>query len=141
MGVRSAQAEAMEEDAVKGLLTNVRNYAECVLMNRSIVNDGEGGYITTWTDGATFGAALAVDTSTEASAAQALGVRDVYSVYTDAAMTLMQGMVFRRLEDGKVFRVTSDGDEKATPTTSTLNMRMVTAEEWSIPAYDTSSAN
>lgn len=118
---------------MRGLLRDVNNYAECVVMNRAIVNDGEGGYISTWTEGAVFGAALSVDQSAEAKVAAVSGVKDVYSVYTDSAMTLMHGMVFKRLADGKTFRVTSDGDEKQTPSTSTLNMRVVTAEEWSIP--------
>lgn len=118
---------------MQGLLKDVNNYAECVVMNRAIVNDGVGGYISTWTEGAVFGAALAVDQSAEASIAEAQGVRDVYSVYTDTAMVLMTGMVFKRLKDGKTFRVTSDGDEKQTPASSALNLRKVTAEEWSIP--------
>lgn len=133
MGIGLAAAPSLEENAMRGLLRDVNNYAECVVMNRAIVNDGEGGYISTWTEGAVFGAALSVDQSAEAKVAAVSGVKDVYSVYTDSAMTLMHGMVFKRLADGKTFRVTSDGDEKQTPSTSTLNMRVVTAEEWSIP--------
>jgi hypothetical protein len=40
--------------------------------------------------------------------------------------------VFRRLDDGKVFRVTSDGDDKFTPASAGLNMRQVTAEEFEV---------
>jgi hypothetical protein len=50
-------------------------------------------------------------------------------------MVLQYHDVFRRLSDGKIFRVTSDGDDKFTPDTATLNMRQVTAEEWEPPAY------
>jgi hypothetical protein len=41
--------------------------------------------------------------------------------------------VFRRNRDGKIFRVTSDGDDKHTPISATLNMRVVTAEEFKLP--------
>ena len=47
-------------------------------------------------------------------------------------MTLEYHDVFRRIRDGKIFRVTSDGDDKHTPASANLNMRQVTAEEWSI---------
>jgi hypothetical protein len=47
-------------------------------------------------------------------------------------MNLQYHDIFRRVEDGKIFRVTSDGDDKKTPESATLNMREVTAEEWSL---------
>ena len=37
--------------------------------------------------------------------------------------------IFKRKSDGKIFRVTSDGDDKYTPDSAILNMRQVTAEE------------
>ena len=40
--------------------------------------------------------------------------------------------VIKRLSDGKIFRITSDGDDKATPKSASLNMRSVSAEEWSL---------
>jgi hypothetical protein len=115
------------------LITDTNNYAKCVIINRAIESDGQGGYVTVWTEGAEFGAAIAVEQSSEARVAASLGVRDVYSVYTDTALVMTYNTVFRRIKDGKVFRVTSDGDDKQTPTSSPLNMRKVTAEEWKIP--------
>ena len=44
-------------------------------------------------------------------------------------MTLEYHDVFRRVRDGKIFRVTSDGDDKFTPASTSLDMRQVTAEE------------
>ena len=40
--------------------------------------------------------------------------------------------VVRRQRDGKIFRITSDGDDNHTPAAATLNMRQVTAEEWEL---------
>lgn len=104
----------------------------CVFLNKQITPDGYGGYATTWADGAEFDAAIVFDTSIEARRAEAQGVSSVYTVTTSKALTLEYHDVFRRISDGKIFRVTSDGDDKYTPASSTLDMRQVTAEEWEV---------
>ena len=106
---------------------------ECGLLNKQTVNDGYGGYITTYTEGAEFSAAIRFDSSIEARAAEKAGVTSLYTVVTSKNMILQFHDVFRRVSDGKIFRVTSDGDDKATPDSASLNMREVTAEEWSLP--------
>ena len=68
----------------------------------------------------------------EARVADKQGVTSLYTVTTRKNMTLEYHDVFRRIRDGKIFRVTSDGDDKHTPASANLNMRQVTAEEWSI---------
>lgn len=105
----------------------------CVLLNKQTSPDGYGGYISTWANGAEFLAAIVFDTSVEARAAEKQGVSSLYTVTTSRALTLEYHDVFRRTRDGKIFRVTSDGDDKYTPRSATLNMRQVTAEEWSLP--------
>lgn len=105
---------------------------ECVLLNKQTVDDGYGGYVVTWADGAKFNAAITYDTSLEARVADKQGVTSLYTVTTQKAMMLEYHDVFRRVSDGKIFRVTSDGDDKFTPQSARLNMRQVTAEEWSI---------
>lgn len=104
----------------------------CILLNKQTTADGYGGYITTYVDGVEFLAAVAFDTSIEARAADKQGVTSLYTVTTSRAITLEYHDVFRRKKDGKIFRVTSDGDDKYTPQSATLDMRVVTAEEWSI---------
>ena len=105
----------------------------CIMLNKQTVADGYGGYVTTWTEGAEFSAAIVFDTSIEARTAEQQGVSSLYTVTTPKALTLEYHDVFRRLKDGKIFRVTSDGDDKFTPDSAGLNMRQVTAEEWSLP--------
>lgn len=104
----------------------------CILLNKQTTADGYGGYITTYVDGVEFLAAVAFDTSIEARTADKQGVTSLYTVTTSRAITLEYHDVFRRKKDGKIFRVTSDGDDKCTPQSATLDMRVVTAEEWSI---------
>lgn len=103
---------------------------KCIFQTKSIVADGYGGYITTFSDGAEFKAAITFDTSMEARTADKQGVTSLYTVTTNKALTLEYHDVFRRVRDGKLFRVTSDGDDKFTPASASLNMRQVTAEEW-----------
>ena len=102
----------------------------CVFLSKQVTPDGYGGYETVWSEGAEFDAAIVFDTSIEARSAEAQGVTSRYTVTTRRAMTLEYHDVFRRVRDSKIFRVTSDGDDKATPSSTRLDMRQVTAEEW-----------
>ena len=105
---------------------------DCVFLNKQTASDGYGGYIVTWADGAVFKAAITFDSSIEARVADKQGVTSLYTVTTSRAIILDYHDVFRRESDGKIFRVTSDGDDKYTPKSAGLDMRQVTAEEWSI---------
>lgn len=104
----------------------------CIMLDKRTVSDGYGGYVVIWEDGAEFDAAITFDTSIEARTADKAGVTSLYTVTVSKSMMLEYHDVFRRLRDGKVFRVTSDGDDKFTPASASLDMRQVTAEEWAI---------
>lgn len=106
---------------------------ECVILNKQTVEDGYGGFITTWSEGAQFLCAIVFDTSMEARLADAQGVTSRYTVTISKRLMLEYHDVFKRLSDGKVFRVTSDGDDSFTPNSASLDMRQVTAEEWDLP--------
>lgn len=105
----------------------------CIILNKVTQADGYGGYITTWNDGAEFSAAIVLDTSMQARIAEKQDVTSLYTVTTKKVMNLQYHDVFRRVRDNKIFRVTSDGDDKHTPSSAKLNMRQVSAEEWSLP--------
>lgn len=102
---------------------------ECVLLDKSTVSDGYGGYDVIWTDGATFDAAIRFDMSMEARIGDKQGVTSRYTVTTSKALTLQYNDYFRRVRDSKLFHVTSDGDDVFTPNSATIDMRQVTAEE------------
>lgn len=102
----------------------------CVLLNKHTEADGYGGYTTNWVDGAEFDAAIVLDTSMQARVAEKQGVTALYTITTTKALNLQYHDVFRRESDGKIFRVTSDGDDKKTPESAGLNMRQVSAETW-----------
>lgn len=105
---------------------------KCTMLDKQTVPDGRGGFIVTWVDGAEIKAAITFDTSMQARTGEAQGVKSLYTVTTNKNTNLQYHDVFRRESDSKVFRVTSDGDDKKTPASATLNMRQVTAEEWTL---------
>lgn len=105
---------------------------KCVMLDRTTHPDGYGGIITTYVEGARFDCAVTFDTSIEARRAEQEGVTSRYTVTTERGIVLKYHDVFKRFRDGKIFRVTSDGDDKYTPESATLDMRQVTAEEWSL---------
>lgn len=105
----------------------------CQMIDKTTVDDGMGGYTKQWVNGAAFDAAISLDDSVQAQTAMAAGVKGVYTVTTKRSVNLQFHDVFRRVSDGKIFRVTTDGDDKKTPPTAGLDMRSVRAEEWVLP--------
>ena len=56
-----------------------------------------------------------------------------YEVYVPRDFVIGYHSVFKRLSDGRVFRVTSNPQDKQTPMGATFSFAYVTAEEWRIP--------
>lgn len=102
----------------------------CVMLDKTTKPDGEGGFTADWSEGAPFDANIRFDSSMQARIAEKQGVTSLYTVITSKSVKLEYHDVFKRLEDGKIFRVTSDGDDQCTPDISSLDMRIVSAEEW-----------
>ena len=107
---------------------------DVVLMEKRRVSDGEGGFLpAAWVDGASFKAAITFNSSMEARTAEKQGVTSRYTITAPLNAKLEYHDVLKRLRDGKVFRITSDGDDKITPPSASFQFAQVTAEEW-IPA-------
>lgn len=100
-----------------------------VFMDKTTVPDGYGGYKTEWKVGAGISAAAVLDTSMEARIADKQGVTALYTITTRKNINLQYNDIIRRSRDGKLFKIKSDGDDKATPNSAGLDMRQVTAEE------------
>ena len=105
---------------------------KCTLINEIIQEDGYGNYNPIYKDGATFEADIAFNNSIEALRAANEGVRSLYKVFTSRKIVLKYHQIFRRESDRKIFRVTSDGDDQFTPNSATLDLRVVSAEEWEL---------
>lgn len=103
---------------------------DVVAMEKTRVSDGEGGFIVDWVDGAVFKAAITFDTSMQSRIGEKQGVSSRYTVTTNKNAKLEYHDIIRRLNDGKIFRITSDGDDKQTPDSASFQFLQVTAEEW-----------
>ena len=104
-----------------------------VLMEKTRIPDGEGGYTVDWTDGATFQNYQALDTSMEARRAEKEGVTSVYSALVDKALPIEYGDYFKDTENGMTYRVTSNPSEKESPKSATFSLKYFTAERKELP--------
>ena len=106
---------------------------DVVMLEKKRVPDGEGGFTTSWADGVQFKAAITFDSSMEARTAEKQGVTSRYTITAPINAKLEYHDVIRRLRDGKVFRIKSDGDDVQTPKSATFQFLQVEAEEWELP--------
>ena len=88
---------------------------DCVLMDKTRTPDGEGGYITTWQEGAEFVNYSALDSSLEARRAEKEGVTSLYSALVDKSVPIEYNDYFRDKATGLTYRVTSNPEEKQAP--------------------------
>lgn len=105
---------------------------DCTILEKTRIPDGEGGWRTGWVDGMAFQAAITHDSTIQARIAESEGMSSTYTVTTEKGMRLDFHDVFRREKDGQVFRVTSDGDDRQTPASSTFQVSQVSAERWTL---------
>lgn len=106
----------------------------CVMLDKTTAPDIYGsGIITIYKEGAPFMANVAFDSSTQAKIAAVQGVKNLYTVITKKTIAFAYHDIFKRLSDGKIFRITSDGNDNKTPPNAGLNMRATSAEEWQPP--------
>ena len=103
----------------------------CVLLEKTRVPDGEGGWTTSWVDGMTFEAAITHASTIEARVAESEGMTSTFTVWTEKGTTLDVYDVFRA-SDGQVYRVTSQGGDEETPDSATMQVQRVSAERWQL---------
>lgn len=101
---------------------------DCRIMNHIRTDDEFGGYVETWTEGATFKAAIAKVTSAEQLVAEQQGVSESYTIVVSQAITLDYHDILKRVSDGALFRVTSRTVDSEAHPASTVKIAKVTAE-------------
>ena len=109
---------------------------KCVLIEKNRAEDGAGGYITEWVDGAEFLNYQALDTSMEARRAEKEGVTSVYSALVNQNVPIEYGDYFRDAETGLTYRVTSNPEEKTAPRSAGAiikALKFFTAERKELP--------
>ncbi len=96
---------------------------ECVLMEKTRVPDGAGGYEVTWAEGAAFLNYQALDTSMEARRAEKEGVTSVYSALVNKDVPIEYNDYFRDKVTGNTYRVTSNPEEREAPRSASAAIR------------------
>lgn len=114
---------------------------ECTLLEKRRVKDGVGGYRTVWAPGEAFPAAFEYMSAPEILVAEKQGVARTYNVYVDKTLDLDYHEVFRRADNGQVYRVTNPGADRMTPSFSRLNKRLIEVEKWELPSGDTEESD
>lgn len=109
---------------------------DTIIMNKTTVPDDYGGVDTVYVEGAHINVAYSFDGSTQARIAEQEGVTNRYKLSTRKSINLQYHDVVKRVRDGKIFRVTSDGDDNMTPSSASLDLRQVEAEQWEIPSNE-----
>lgn len=107
---------------------------QCIMMDKVSVPDGLGGFDFVWQDGAGFKATINKVSSPEMLIAEKQGITETYTVVTNSNVNLQYHDVFRRVEDGQIFRVTSNIVDSKAPPHSSVQIAKVTAEKWVIPS-------
>ena len=107
--------------------------AECVLLVKRRIPDPVGGYTTEWVEDMSFQAAWEYQSAPEIIVAEQQGVSRIYRIYVDKTLDLDFHEVFRRTDNGQIYRVTNPGTDRMTPSYSRLNTRRIEVEKWELP--------
>lgn len=107
-------------------------FTDFVIINKAYIDDGYGGTTTQWTDGATIQGAMVHNSDLESRVAEVMVSSNLYTFTVRRDIVLDYHTVLRRVSDSKVFRLTSNSDDKKTPPSAMLDMRQYTAEEFEL---------
>lgn len=99
----------------------------CIL-DKTSTPDGYGGVSVVYKDGAPFKAAAIVLQSNELEIAYQSGTKRIYAVFFKPTVGLEYNMRVKRMEDGKVFRITATPETAQTAPFSALNLLRTTME-------------
>lgn len=103
-----------------------------VMMDKISVPDGIGGFQYQWQEGAAFQGAIVKDTTLEARVAEKDGVTELYTLTFPKTLPLEFHDVIKRVEDGQIFRATSNATDSKTPKVASFQFAQVSAERWEL---------
>lgn len=94
--------------------------------------NGLGGFEELYKEGAEFNGALVMDTTTQARIAEKQGVTSLYTLTVPLDVPLRYGDLFRSVETGDTYRITSRTGEKKTPSVASFQFQNFSAELYSL---------
>ena len=104
------------------------SYETFNFINRTRIDDGYGGYKSTWTKGVEFMATADFPGSSTGLIADKLTERTNCTITTSRSVTLEAMEIVQRQSDGVYFRVLQSGSFNKTPNSAGLDMRQSRAE-------------
>ena len=105
-------------------------YTDLVMIDKKTVSDGLGGVEAALVEGASFKGSVVTKATAEQRQAETQIGQATYTVTVPSNVKLEYNNLFKRVEDGKIFRVTSDSSDVKTPSVATFSFNQVTAEEY-----------
>ena len=108
-------------------------FDEYVIMNRAVEDDGEGGTITQWKEGAKIKMALDLGRSSEVRAAMAQGLKTVFTATFPKDTPVKYGDYVKAVDGGEVYRITSAPSDNGTPPGATYQSLYATAIREELP--------
>ena len=108
------------------------SFTDFTIINKSYVDDGYGGTKTVWVEGATIKGAMVHNSDLQSKIAEVAISKNLYTFTVSRSVELDYHTVVRRDSDQKIFRLTSDSDDKKTPPSALLDMRQYSAEEFEL---------
>ena len=105
---------------------------KCVLLEKTNVPDGFGGYETVWKDGIEFQNYQTLESSMEARIAEKQGVTSVYNALVKRDLPIEYHSVFRDETTKQTYRVTSDPSDSQAPKSASFDLKFFTVERWAL---------
>lgn len=127
--------------SLPSFLQGFDGYGEYSIVSLIYSEDGYGGQKYEWAATATFEGVLALDDSIATQLAEKQGVKGVYTMTFSKPTRLPWHTIICKGNDlTQCWRVTSK-DEKETPSSSSLDMRIVRCEEYELPIPGTEASD
>lgn len=104
-------------------------FEDYYLKNKSILPDGEGGYITGWSDGVVVKASLNLGSANEIRVAQSQDLKTVFTITFPKNTPVKYGDYIEKISTGEIYRITSEPKDNVTPNTATYQTCFATAEK------------
>lgn len=108
-------------------------FSEYVLKERHTASDGQGGYFTEWQDGAVVQMSLDLGSSSEIRQAAAQDLKTVYTATFPIDTPVRYDDYLQSVEDGSVYRITSNPRDNKTPPTARHQLCFATAVRTELP--------
>lgn len=102
----------------------------CVMMDKTSVSDGMGGFTNAWVEGAIFDAFVRKESAPEIRVAEKDGAKEMFTVVVRKTVSLQYNDVFKRLRDEAIFRMTSNTQDGETLAASGVPIAKADCERW-----------